>query len=335
MLQLFFIIIPDFVKNFISEQMLRANPEYIMPTALAIVLHILTAVISASLGVLLVYGGFKLLQHAWRKILKPTRLGRYLEKELLPIFWGMDWWLCLLVCFSAEIIIEYQQVFRGLAHREFKPFLFSLFSGLEDNTNLRSVLHMFTSYGVAIVFHMLIPLGLLVGRHIATGDKYYTKYTFSFGNWKPGLFLMIGCWIIMLVVLYFAMGFNDRLANLYPMVGDKNFIKDVPLFIIFELGALLYFMSFEYFFRGPLYFEFEKKIGAYAILIMILPYVIIKFGKPTIEIISAIIAGLVFCIFARWTRTFIWGALLHFIVALSADIMGSLYQLGLITFPFR
>ncbi|MFW5799905.1 MAG: type II CAAX prenyl endopeptidase Rce1 family protein [Spirochaetota bacterium] len=334
MFYFFFFFIPEQILTFFIEQIGKNNSSILNNNLFVVFFHITTGVVVAGLAIFLIFIIFILFKKLWINAVRHSNFGKYLEKELTPVFGNFDWWLCLLVCFCSEILIEYWQIFRPMAtnYSTIKA-VFELFFSDEKMTGaMRSLIRMLNYYGVSIVFYMLLPLALLIGRHIVAKDRDYIGYTFSFGKWKVGLTLLILCWAFMLIVLYFAIGLSPELRNLYPLGGNKALLDNLGLFIVYELGALLYFIAFEYFFRGALYFEFEEKIGNYAILIMILPYIIHKFGKPEIEIISAIIAGLAFGIICRWTRTFIYGALLHFLVALSADVMATLYREGIIKF---
>lgn len=336
MFYFYFFFIPEQILKYFSQLIQESNPDFQISSLFTVLSHIFIGAVTAFISVLIVYFAFRLLRFTWRKI-KHTSVGIYLDKELLPILRGIDWWMCLVVCFCSEILIEYWQIFSPMVRSSNlvkEVFNFFVPNGQLD-TQMRSFIRMMNYYGVSIIFYFLLPLFLLIGRHIKTGDKYYLKYTFSPGKWKIGLPLLIACWIFMLIVLYIAMGLSPELRSIYPMGGNKAILSNINLFLIYELGALLYLMAFEYYFRGIFFFEFEKKIGSYAILIMVLPYIIHKFGKPSIEIVSAIIAGLALGIMSKWTRTFLYGALLHFLVSFSADIMATLYREGVIIFPFQ
>jgi membrane protease YdiL (CAAX protease family) len=57
----------------------------------------------------------------------------------------------------------------------------------------------------------------------------------------------------------------------------------------------LYYIGWEFFFRGFMLFGLESKFGRlYAILIQTIPSCLVHIGKPDAEIFSAIVAGLVF-----------------------------------------
>ena len=71
-------------------------------------------------------------------------------------------------------------------------------------------------------------------------------------------------------------------------------------------------------------FGLEEKFSYYAVLIQMVPFVILHNGKPDIETFSAIIAGIALGIMALRTRSFIYGAIVHFGVMFGIDTISSL-----------
>jgi membrane protease YdiL (CAAX protease family) len=53
--------------------------------------------------------------------------------------------------------------------------------------------------------------------------------------------------------------------------------------------------------------------------VMVIPYVMIHFGKPMPETFAAIVAGTLLGYLALRSRSFLWGALLHWSVAITMD----------------
>ncbi len=330
MLYYFFFEIPE-IELSLLDSLFKGFSVEKLDTIFVVLLHLFLGIIHLAIAIALVYGIYKLLQFIWINGLK----GTYIYRQLDPILKGIDWKLFLLVAIGCDLIIEYWQEFSPMVrNHRFVKDISSFFLGEGNATaEFRSIIRLLNFYVISIVFYMLLPILFLFIRQLKTGDKYYIKYTFSAGKWKVGLILTGACWLFMLIVLLIAFGFVEDLRNTYPIIGI-DIVKSTALYIIYQTITLFYFLSFEYFFRGVFYFEFERKVGDYAILIMILPYIIHKFGKPTLEILSAIIAGIALAIMSRWTRTFIYGALLHFLVALSADIVSVLYKEGVLS-PFN
>lgn len=54
---------------------------------------------------------------------------------------------------------------------------------------------------------------------------------------------------------------------------------------------ILYFLALKFLFRGFMIFPLARYIGAYAIFVMVIPYIMIHFGKSVFETLGSIIAG--------------------------------------------
>ena len=93
----------------------------------------------------------------------------------------------------------------------------------------------------------------------------------------------------------------------------------------FDFGAweLLYaaqFFSLEFFFRGFWLKACKRAMGSQAIYAMIVPYCMIHYGKPWLEALAAIVAGIVLGTLAMKTRSIWSGFLIHVSVAISMDV---------------
>ena len=118
---------------------------------------------------------------------------------------------------------------------------------------------------------------------------------------------------------------------------DKNMVSTYPLINfniygawwqigLYYLSYILYYVGWEYLFRGIIYFGTEKKCGVVgAILISTLISALIHtsiggFGKPMIETLSAIPAGIIFGFIAYKTRSIYPTIIIHFLIGLSTDL---------------
>jgi membrane protease YdiL (CAAX protease family) len=98
----------------------------------------------------------------------------------------------------------------------------------------------------------------------------------------------------------------------------------------FQLFYGMQFLGVEAFFRGFLLFGLEKRLGWYAVGVATIPYVMIHFGKPMPETFAAIVAGVLLGWMALRTRSFLWGAALHWSVAITMDITVLAREIGLL-----
>jgi membrane protease YdiL (CAAX protease family) len=89
----------------------------------------------------------------------------------------------------------------------------------------------------------------------------------------------------------------------------------------YQLAYGLQFLGVEAFFRGFMLFGLERRFGWYAIPVMVIPYVMIHFGKPAPETFAAIVAGFLLGWMALRSRSFVWGAALHWSVAITMDVL--------------
>lgn len=83
----------------------------------------------------------------------------------------------------------------------------------------------------------------------------------------------------------------------------------------------------KYFFRGFMLETLAPRLGAGAIFVMAVPYMMIHLSKPWPEAAGAIAFGILLGILALRSRSIWGGALVHVTIALSMDLM-SLAQTG-------
>jgi len=86
-------------------------------------------------------------------------------------------------------------------------------------------------------------------------------------------------------------------------------------------GWLVYFLAWEFFFRGFLLFGLGRRVGSLAIFIQMVPFVMAHFPKLETESLSAIIAGIVLGVMAWRGRSFVGPWILHWLVATAMDVL--------------
>ncbi len=91
-------------------------------------------------------------------------------------------------------------------------------------------------------------------------------------------------------------------------------------FLLWELLYLSQFVFLEFFFRGFMLNALRPAIGANAIWVMCVPYLMIHFPKLWLEATGAILFGLFLGILALQSRSIWGGVLVHAGVALSMDV---------------
>lgn len=90
-------------------------------------------------------------------------------------------------------------------------------------------------------------------------------------------------------------------------------------FIGYELLYGLYFVGWEYFFRGYMTFGLYARMGVNGILVANIPFALLHVGKPFPEALGSILAGIALGLFALRARSFWYCWALHAAVAWSMD----------------
>jgi membrane protease YdiL (CAAX protease family) len=86
------------------------------------------------------------------------------------------------------------------------------------------------------------------------------------------------------------------------------------------------FFGLELFFRGLWLGAMRRSLGSGAIFSMAVPYCMIHFGKPYLEVNGAIVAGVVLGSLAMRTKSIYAGFLVHITVALSMDLLALFHR---------
>lgn len=127
---------------------------------------------------------------------------------------------------------------------------------------------------------------------------------------------------------------SPQLAAYYPysreIVGMVREQGLGPFFLHFSLYFILYYVPWEFFFRGFLLFPFAREaaspknetagIVAALVLFQTIPSTMLHFGHPLPELLSAVGAGIIFGILAWKTRSIIPGLLLHASIGFGTDL---------------
>jgi membrane protease YdiL (CAAX protease family) len=174
-----------------------------------------------------------------------------------------------------------------------------------------------------VLFYLILPL---IYRKIVFPDALSLfKTDIPSKHWKIyGLMLLI--MIIPLIGASFLPSFQHTYPFVYIPKGDSFY----RILLFWEIGYLFQFVAVEFFFRGFLLFSFENELGFKAVLIPLIPYVMIHFGKPFPETLGAIVAGLVLGTMALRSKSIIPGICVHFSIAVGMDML-SLWQQGYFT----
>ena len=174
-------------------------------------------------------------------------------------------------------------------------------------------------YGCSFTVLGLIPL--LIGRF---GLRRPLKdWGLGLGDWKFGLKAVAICFFAFLPILVIV-SYQPAFQAKYPLYDAAQ--RSVLHFIVYEAAYMVYFIGWEFIFRGFILFGLKPSIGLYAIFVQTVPFAIMHFGKPQIETLSAVGAGILLGYLALRTRSFWYGWMLHSLVAVTNDILATIQE---------
>ncbi len=137
------------------------------------------------------------------------------------------------------------------------------------------------------------------------------------GNRRFGLIVVGIGWLIMLPLVIGVASSGD-FRGVYPL--DREALRSHEMFWVYEAGYMSFFVGWEFFFRGFMLFTLEPFFGPAAIVVQMIPFALLHFGKPVLEALGSIIAGLFLGAVAWRTRSIWYGVALHALVAVTMDL---------------
>lgn len=141
-------------------------------------------------------------------------------------------------------------------------------------------------------------------------------------HWRGYLLLLSP--ILVFVVL---VSFGEDFVSHYPFYRQAG--RSWFDFVAWELLYLSQFVFLEFFFRGFMLSALRPAMGANAVWVMCVPYMMIHFPKLWLEATGAILFGLFLGILALRSRSIWGGVLVHAGVALSMDIAALMRKQGM------
>jgi membrane protease YdiL (CAAX protease family) len=142
-------------------------------------------------------------------------------------------------------------------------------------------------------------------------------YGLTLGDWRTW-----GKWLLLFLVVFIpCAAIASRLpefARYYPRY--RPMLSNHWLIFASVGGWLVYFCAWEFFYRGFLLFGLGKRIGALAIFVQMIPFVMTHYPKPELESWAAIIAGVALGLMAWRSKSFVGPWLLHWLAATSMDL---------------
>lgn len=151
-----------------------------------------------------------------------------------------------------------------------------------------------------------------------------SEYGLCVGDYRFGIKATLISFVVLPLPLYFN-SFDGGFLKEYPL--SMKSMESPGMFAYWSLGYLLYYVGWEFFFRGYMNFGFKKSLGTFnALWIQTLASTIIHIGKPAGETWGAIPGGIYMGLLAFRTRSIIWPLLFHLYLGLLNSYFCGLHQ---------
>lgn len=144
-------------------------------------------------------------------------------------------------------------------------------------------------------------------------------YGVCLGDWRRGIrmflcfgpFFLFGSWMAAHMPAYQAM---------YPIGGIRP--VSAGMFAFHALTYFVFYMSWEFHFRGFLQFGLKQPMGTMnALLVQVIVSCLVHLGKPPGETFGSIFAAVLWGIFALRTRSLLTGLLMHAMLGIVLDAL--------------
>ena len=167
------------------------------------------------------------------------------------------------------------------------------------------------------VLLLALPCGLAILASPRPGE------TLAAIGWTPGR-LSLGLALTLaglpLAVLGGFVGSRDpEMRRFYPLA--KAAFADARTFAGYEISyVLLYYLPYEFVFRGVLFLPLIPAIGlGPALAVQVTASTLLHIGHPRSEVLAAVLGGLAFGLIAYFTRSFLYTLALHAATGISTD----------------
>lgn len=167
-------------------------------------------------------------------------------------------------------------------------------------------------FSIQGVTGFLIPiLVLMIGfRHRPV------KIGLGLGDWKLALVVfafytpvvIIGTWVL-----------SDTKAFQLEYPHYRGAIDSWPLFLVYHGLFLLYWLGWEYLWRGFILFGTQHTFGIHAIFVQAVPFALLHVDKPTSELVLSLIGGILLGALVWRCRSFWIAVPIHSVQMLVLD----------------
>lgn len=221
---------------------------------------------------------------------------------------------------SALLVVSHYQGSTGY----FRTVVGSHFDGHPAN----AAFGYFWWFGCSLALYGLMPLLLAY----ATRGSFHRAYGLGLGDLRAGC-QITGLFLGVMLPLTAWASTLDAFKGQYPLAGNAAFTLNLGggrsqtslgLFLAYEAAYFLYFVAWEFLFRGWMLNGLLAPWGrAAAVLVQVAPFAVMHLGKAELEALGSIVAGVALGLLALRTRSFWYGALIHGVVAVWMDVLSA------------
>ena len=147
----------------------------------------------------------------------------------------------------------------------------------------------------------------------------------ALGDWRFGLKVSVVAMLALVIPLWITGG-DPAFQAEYPLARAAG--DSVRLFVLWELTYLVYYIAWEFFFRGFWQLGLEKDLGILgALALQTAVSTVMHIGKPFGETAAAVAGGVLLGLLAVRTRSILWPLLIHWFLGMGTDL-ACLYRGG-------
>lgn len=168
--------------------------------------------------------------------------------------------------------------------------------------------------GCRLVMYVGVP-SLLIKR-------FYRRSLVEFGFGRPRLVGYGWAYVLLFAVVFVAMLLatrDEQVQHYYPMYNLAS--RSVVDLCLWEILYAAQFIAVEFFFRGFLLKACKATLGANAIAFMLVPYCMIHFSKPYLEVLGSIPIGIILGFLAMRTSSVWSGVVVHAAIGTTMDLL--------------
>lgn len=186
-----------------------------------------------------------------------------------------------------------------------------------DNVDYYSII-----YHNCMSFVLFFCFGMFFVKFVM--KKNLKDYGLGLGNVKLGGWLIL-LGTIVVPIIAFTVLLNPEMISYYPLV-DLHANNTWWQWVLYFGSYVLYYIGWEFLFRGIMLFGTKERFGILgAILVTTLISALIHtsiagFGKPMIETLSAIFAGIIFAYITNKTNSIYYSLYMHILIGICTDL---------------